>query len=63
MVPEYIEIEGNSEESIVAIIEKLGLDYSKFTTLDVSGVYDYYGKPLGNGDLKLEEDKKNIKLV
>ena len=62
-IPPYLEIEGNSEESIVAIIEKLGLDYSKFTTLDVSGVYDYYGKPLGNGDLKLEEDKKNIKLV
>ena len=63
MIPPYLEIEGDSEASIIKVVEKLGLDYAKFTSLDVSGVYDYYGKPLGNKDLKLEEEKKNIKLV
>ncbi|MBQ9790990.1 MAG: CYTH domain-containing protein [Clostridia bacterium] len=62
-IPPYLEIEGESEDSIKKVVEKLGLDYEKFVTLDVSSVYDYYGKPLGNANLKLEEEKKNLKLM
>lgn len=62
-IPPYLEIEGESEDSIKKVVEKLGLDYAKFVTLDVSSVYDYYGKPLGNANLKLEEEKKNLKLM
>ena len=61
-IPPYLEIEGESEDKIKAVVERLGLDYSKFVTLDVSSVYDYYGKPLGNSNLVLEEEKKNIRL-
>lgn len=40
LIPTYMEIEGKSEEDVEKIIEKLELDRSKITTLDVKAVYD-----------------------
>lgn len=40
LIPTYVEIEGKDEESVNKIIDKLGLDKEKITTLDVQSVYD-----------------------
>lgn len=42
-IPEYMEIEGKDEESVNKMIEKLGVDKSKVTTMDVDSVYKHYG--------------------
>lgn len=43
MVPEYMEIEGNSEEEVLSTLNKLGIDESKICTLSVKSVYEKYG--------------------
>ncbi len=44
MIPTYVEIEGKDEKSVNDIIEKLNLDKSKVTALDVQSVYKkFYG--------------------
>ena len=40
LIPTYMEIEGKSVEDVEKIIEKLELDRSKITSLDVKAVYD-----------------------
>ena len=64
MIPPYLEIEADSEDTIKKVCDILRLDYSQFTSIDVSGVYDYYGKPIDTLPkiLHLEEEKKNIVL-
>lgn len=43
LIPEYVEIEGKSEEDVKKIIELLNLNY-KITNLDVTSIYeDIYG--------------------
>ena len=39
MIPTYVEIEGKSEESVLNIIKKLGINDKKITTLDVQSLY------------------------
>lgn len=39
MIPIYVEIEGKSEESVLNIIKKLGINDKKITTLDVQSLY------------------------
>lgn len=39
-IPTYVEIEGKNEESVYKIVDKLELDKSKVTTLDVQSVYE-----------------------
>ena len=39
MIPTYVEIEGKSEESVLNIIEILGINDKKITTLDVQSLY------------------------
>ncbi len=39
-IPTYVEIEGKNEESVYKILDKLELDKSKVTTLDVQSVYE-----------------------
>ena len=39
MIPTYVEIEGKSEESVLNIIKKLGINDKKVTTLDVQSLY------------------------
>ncbi|MBQ9790020.1 MAG: CYTH domain-containing protein [Clostridia bacterium] len=59
MIPSYVEFEGKSEESIKDVCKKLGVDFSKLTTMDVMSIYKHYGfgsKALES--LKLEEERK-----
>lgn len=42
-IPEYMEIEGKNEESVKAMIEKLGVDKKNITTMDVDSIYRHYG--------------------
>lgn len=39
MIPTYLEIEGKDETSVITMVEKLGLDKEKVTSLDVQSVY------------------------
>lgn len=44
LIPDYVEIEGKSEEDVINIIDKLNLDKSRITNLDVTSIYnDIYG--------------------
>lgn len=43
LIPEYIEVEGPDEESVIKTIEKLGITRDKIVTLDVTNIYKHYG--------------------
>ena len=43
LIPTYVEIEGNSEESVIEMLNLLKLDKKKMTTVDVQGIYKNYG--------------------
>lgn len=43
LIPEYMEIEGKSEESVLRMIDKLELDKERIVTLDVDSIYIHYG--------------------
>lgn len=60
LIPTYLEIEGDSENSIKSVCQILDLDYEKCTTMDVTDIYNnIYGIDiLSIKELKLEEDKK-----
>ena len=58
-IPTYLEIEGNSEEEVYAVLEKLGFQKEDATTRDVEGIYEDYGHPLSeNYNLILEESRR-----
>lgn len=40
LIPTYVEIEGKDEKSVMEMVDKLELDKSKLTALDVMSVYD-----------------------
>lgn len=40
LIPTYLEIEGKNEKEVLDMIEKLDLDKSKVTSLDVQSVYE-----------------------
>ena len=42
LIPIYLEIEGKDENSVLDMIEKLELDKSKVTSLDVQSVYEKF---------------------
>ena len=42
LIPTYLEIEGSSEKSVLDMIDKLELDKSKVTSLDVQSVYEKF---------------------
>lgn len=42
LIPTYLEIEGKDEKSVLKMIEKLNLDKSKVTSLDVQSVYEKF---------------------
>ena len=59
LIPEYVEIEGKSEEEVKNTLKKLNLENEKVTTLDVESIYDSYGiKDTKHKSLKFEEEKK-----
>ena len=39
MIPTYVEIEGENEESVLNILKKIAIDDKKVTTLDVQSIY------------------------
>ncbi|MDE6141269.1 MAG: CYTH domain-containing protein [Bacilli bacterium] len=43
LIPEYMEIEGKSEESVMRMLEILEIPKEKIVTLDVDSIYKYYG--------------------
>ncbi|MCX4365588.1 MAG: CYTH domain-containing protein [Bacilli bacterium] len=42
-IPEYMEIEGKDEASVMKALEKLDIPKDKIVTLDVDSIYKYYG--------------------
>ena len=40
LIPTYLEIEGKSEEEVYNTLDLLGIDRSKATSLDVTGIYN-----------------------
>ena len=57
LIPTWLEIEGQSEEQILTMLERLELDKDKTTTLDPMGIYkQVYGIDIFNREvLKFEE--------
>lgn len=61
LIPPYVEFEAKSKEDIVAVCGRLDIDFNALVTIDVSAIYDYYGKPIKDlpPTIHLEEEKKN----
>ena len=58
-IPTYVELEAESEEAIKSVCQKLGIDFSKLTTMDVCAVYMHYGIDIEKQSvLVLEENRK-----
>lgn len=60
MIPTYVEFEAESEADIKNVCKKLGVDFSKLVTLDVSSIYAHYGIDIEKLPQKvtLEEHRK-----
>lgn len=59
LIPDYLEIEGNSVEDVEKTIHILELDGEKVTTKDCQSIYKDYGYDLDSiQELKLEEERK-----
>lgn len=54
LIPAYVEIEGEDEQSVLEMINRLALNEEKVTTLDVQSVYMQYGIDL--------EKKKDLRF-
>lgn len=58
-IPTYLEIEGESEEVIYEVLDKLGIPKEKTTSRDVDTIYRDYGYNVNEiYELKLEEERK-----
>ena len=62
MIPTYVEFEAESQEDIENVCKKLGINFNKLTTMDVSSIYKYYGYDIKKLPqiLTLEEERKPI---
>lgn len=59
LIPTYLEIEGQCEEDVYQILEKLDISRDSATSEDVEGIYLGYGHDLKKiYHLKLEEERK-----
>lgn len=59
LIPEYVEIEGKSEEEVYNIVKKLGFTEANITTRDVEGIYLDYGHHLNEiYDLRFKEEER-----
>ena len=59
LLPDYLEIEGPSEEAVFNALEVLGFSKENSTTRDVEGIFLDYGYKMDEiYDLKLEENRK-----
>lgn len=60
LIPEYLEIEGESEEAVYNCLEKLGIKKEDTVTLDVASIYTHYGydgDALADLNFEMEEQK------
>lgn len=58
MLPTYMEIEGKDEKEVYQAMEKLGISKEEITTLDVEGIYGFYGHPKEEiTDLRFEREE------
>ena len=64
LIPVYVEFEGQSEQAIKALCQKLNIDFNQLTTLDVNNIYKHhYGIDFNKFPVALlEDEKKNLKL-
>jgi len=59
-IPSYVEFEGPSEDAIKGACLKLGVDFSRLTTMDVMSIYEHYGYGAAAiQSITLEESRKN----
>lgn len=58
LIPEYMEVEGRSEEEVINTIEKLGFSKDQIVTLDVESIYSHYGYTEKLADLNFEMEEK-----
>ena len=59
LIPEYMEIEGQSEKEVYDCLEKLGYKKEEAVTLDVSSIYNHYGYDGDNlADLNFEMEEE-----
>lgn len=64
MIPAYVEFEAKSEKAIKHVCQKLGVDYSALTTLDVMSIYEKYGINLDDYPvIQLEPSVRDKKFV
>lgn len=62
LIPPYMEIEGNSQEAVLSVMEKLGISNNRITTMDVDTVYKkVYGIELDSMKvLQFDKNEKNF---
>lgn len=63
-IPTYVEFEAPNEESIKSLCNKLEIDYSKLTSIDVTNIYKHYGIDFSSlpNKIALEEERKKEKF-
>ena len=60
LIPEYMEVEGPDEESVIRTLKKLGITQDEIITLDVTSIYEHYGYDvlaMQNLSFDMEEEK------
>ena len=63
LIPPYLEIEGNSDEEIRKVIEKLGLQNKDIVSCNTADVYKKYGIDLYQfRELRFNEKGQDIEL-
>ena len=63
LIPPYVEFEGESEEAIYSVCDKLGINKENLISYGVTDIYEKYGYDiLGRSDLVLEDDKKKREI-
>ena len=64
LIPEYLEIEGPDEESVIEMLKKLGITQDEIVTLDVASIYEHYGYgDLAKQNLSFEMEEETCKNI
>ena len=62
-IPALVEFEASSEAKLKQVIDKLGIDYAKLTTLDIQSIYLHYGISKESMDTLILEDSRKTKFL
>ena len=63
-LPTYVEFEAETEQEIIDVCNKLGINYSKLTTIDNDSLYKQKGIDVKHTPfLVLEDERKDFKLT